>query len=47
MKVHELMQILQEYDPEDEITVSPEGQVLPVTEVNDNSWNHNVTIGGD
>ncbi len=47
MKVKELIEILQKYNPDDEVTVSTEGVVVPVTNVDDNGWKNNVTISGD
>ena len=47
MKVKELIAILQQYDPEANVTISAEGVVREIDDVHDNGWKNNVTIANE
>lgn len=47
MKVRELIEILQKYDPEANVTISAESVVREIDTVDDNGWKNNVTIANE
>jgi hypothetical protein len=47
MKVKELIELLQKFDPEANATIAAGGVIREIDTVDDNGWKNNVTIGND